>query len=146
LNTAERLRIIRGELKQIDFAAALGIHKNTLGRYERGETEPDSGVCAKICTIFGISPAWLLLGVEPMLANAGGGQPPSLETQPSIPASCPRCAKLEAKLEKIEEQRDELVVENRQLLRENGELRVQLARLEERIEQVGVMEMRGGAA
>ncbi|MDO5484070.1 MAG: hypothetical protein Q4F27_04095, partial [Desulfovibrionaceae bacterium] len=46
--------------------------------------------------------------------------------------------------EKIEEQRDELVVENRQLLRENGELRVQLARLEERIEQVGVMEMRGG--
>ena len=59
------------------------------------------------------------------------------ETAPQ--AECTRCSKLENKLEKAESQRDELAVENRQLhrdkealLRENGELREKVARLEER--------------
>ena len=50
-----------------------------------------------------------------------------------------RFAKLENKLEKLELQRDEIADENRQLhrdkealLRENGELREKVARLEER--------------
>ena len=54
-------------------------------------------------------------------------------------AACTRCTKLENKLEKLELQRDEVVAENRQLhhdkealLRENGELREKVARLEER--------------
>ena len=51
---------------------------------------------------------------------------------PSPLAACPRCAKLEAKLEKVEAQRDELAQENRQLWKENGEYRERLARYEER--------------
>ncbi len=48
---------------------------------------------------------------------------------------CARCVKLEAKLEKMEEQRDELAAENRNLWKENGELREKCARLEERIDK-----------
>lgn len=54
-------------------------------------------------------------------------------------ATCPRCAKLEAKLEISEEERRELSAENRRLYQENsklekekGELREKVARLEER--------------
>lgn len=53
--------------------------------------------------------------------------------------ACPRCAKLEIKLEQVEEERRELAAENRmlykekeELLRENGELKATVARLEER--------------
>ena len=49
MNASERLKIIRGDLTQAEFAAKLGIHKNTLGRYERGESEPDFSVCVNIC-------------------------------------------------------------------------------------------------
>lgn len=57
----------------------------------------------------------------------------------SLQATCPRCAKLEAKLEISEEERRELSAENRRLYqeksileRENGDLREKVARLEER--------------
>ena len=66
LNTAERLKKIRGDMTQADFAKLIGIHKNSLKRYERGESEPDIGVCSKICSVFGVSPDWLILGTGPM--------------------------------------------------------------------------------
>ena len=57
----------------------------------------------------------------------------------TLQAACPRCAKLEAKLEISEEERRELSAENRRLYQENlklekekGELREKVARLEER--------------
>ena len=48
---------------------------------------------------------------------------------------CARCAKLEAKLEKVENQRDELAAENRKLWKENGGLKERCARLEPRQKQ-----------
>ena len=48
---------------------------------------------------------------------------------------CARCAKREGKLEKVEEQRDSLMEENRKLWKENGELREKCARLEERMDK-----------
>ncbi len=50
--------------------------------------------------------------------------------EPASLVDCQRYARLEAKLEKVEGQRDDLAQENRQLLRENGELKVKVARLE----------------
>ena len=58
-------------------------------------------------------------------------------TQPeaTIFEPCVRCAKLESKLEKVEEQRDSLMEENRNLWKETGEFREKCARLEERMDK-----------
>lgn len=78
MNTADRIKAIRGNLTQAEFSEKLGIHKNTLGRYERGESEPDLTFCAQVCALFGISPHWLLFGNGPMRvsdsAEANDGQ------------------------------------------------------------------------
>lgn len=57
-----RIRQIRGEESQESFAQRIGIHKNTLGSYERGVRVPDGDLLADICTTFGVSAEWLLLG------------------------------------------------------------------------------------
>lgn len=59
---AERLRSIRGSIPQAEFAKQLGVHKNTLGRYERGESEPDVSTVRAICTNFGVRPEWFIFG------------------------------------------------------------------------------------
>ena len=64
---AGRIRSLRGTKKQDEFAQELGIHKNTLGRWERGQAEPDVSTAQLICTMFGVSPYWLLAGQGPML-------------------------------------------------------------------------------
>ena len=62
--------MVRGKLSQDEFAQRLQIHKNSLGRYERGESRPDTGVAEKICTEFGVNPQWLLLGAGTIKADA----------------------------------------------------------------------------
>ncbi len=58
----DRLRAIRGEVTVAEFAAKLGVHKNTLARYERGDSSPDGALLAKIALDFKVSASWLLLG------------------------------------------------------------------------------------
>ena len=136
---AERFLILRGKAKQGVFAATLGINPNTLRSYENGRSIPNQELLEKICVQFSVSPSWLLLGIGPIRLDDPVEQPmPATRIaapaapDPSPLAACPRCAKLEAKLEKVEAQRDELAQENRQLWKENGEYRERLARYEER--------------
>lgn len=68
---AQRLRAIRGTLTQAEFAHRLGIHKNTLGRYERGESEPDTKIARQLCTLFGVQPHWLLFGSDTEASGVG---------------------------------------------------------------------------
>jgi transcriptional regulator with XRE-family HTH domain len=59
----ERIREIRGGMQQGEMAAKLGIHKNTLKNYEKGERIPDASIMLKILDHFpGSDPAWLLTG------------------------------------------------------------------------------------
>ena len=67
----ERLKIIRTSLGKNDprstqegFAQSVHFHRNTVGRYERGIGVPDIEFCANVCTIYGVSPIWLYLGLE----------------------------------------------------------------------------------
>lgn len=139
LDTSDRLKIIRGTMTQNEFADSIGVHKNSLGRYERGDSEPDLRVAITICTKFGISPEWLMFGTGPMCPSDAASNPQQTIEQPSVPTKaagpCPRCERMEVKLEKVELQRDELAQENRQLWKENGELRERCATLEERQKQ-----------
>lgn len=57
----QRLVEIRGRESQTAFAARLGIHKNTLGNYERGEREIGAGALLALVRM-GWDAHWLLTG------------------------------------------------------------------------------------
>lgn len=58
----ERIRYVRGNLSRDDFAESIGVHKNTVGRYERGESEPELTIISKICAKYNVEPKWLISG------------------------------------------------------------------------------------
>lgn len=51
-------------LSQDEFAALTGIHKNQIGRYERGEAQPTAGRIEKICDVLGVSKDYLFDGKQ----------------------------------------------------------------------------------
>jgi len=61
-----RMVQIRGQRSQASFANHLGVHKNTLGGYERGERKPDSE-CLSALMRAGYSANWVISGEGPML-------------------------------------------------------------------------------
>lgn len=80
-----RLALIRGSMSQAAFAEKLGVHKNSLGNYERENRTPDAGFLAKLIAN-GYDCNWLLTGVgEPRLKKVGqsprydGEQPSNFE-------------------------------------------------------------------
>lgn len=108
----ERIRIVRSSRSQKDFAAAYGIHWNTLRRYEEGEREPSHDFLQRLTQTENLSPEWVMLGEGAMRKSDEGKAP--------LGSSGESC-------------KDELIValrENAALLRENGELRLQVERLE----------------
>lgn len=52
---------IRGSTSQSAFAKRLGIHKNSLGNYERDERTPDAGVLSKLIDA-GYNANWVITG------------------------------------------------------------------------------------
>ena len=63
---AERLRLLRGDVSQSEFASVIQLKQTTYGQYERGVTIPDSNTLSAICRAFRVNPRWLLLGEEPI--------------------------------------------------------------------------------
>ncbi|NJN46827.1 MAG: helix-turn-helix transcriptional regulator [Candidatus Competibacteraceae bacterium] len=66
LGLGERIRLVRNGLSRDDFSAAIGVARNTLMRYERGERCPDAEFLYRICQRYAVNPEWLLLGTEPV--------------------------------------------------------------------------------
>jgi len=64
MNTiGSRIKAIRGKLRQDAFANKIGMHINTVGRWERGQRTPDVNDLNRILQACpDISPAWLLTG------------------------------------------------------------------------------------
>lgn len=69
----QRLRSLRGRQSRDAFAAELGIHKNTLARYESDERWPDADFLRRVCHYSGVASDWML--------NGGGN--PLTEQQPT---------------------------------------------------------------
>ncbi|MCP1673347.1 transcriptional regulator with XRE-family HTH domain [Natronocella acetinitrilica] len=55
-----RIRELRGRRSRDRFASQLGIHKNTLARYENGERLPDAEMLHRLCSLCGVSADWLI--------------------------------------------------------------------------------------
>lgn len=73
-----RIRMVRGDIRQPDFATRLGVDKNTVGRYERGERQPDADFLRKLCAL-GYNGHWLLTGEGPRLSD---GSTPTAAGEP----------------------------------------------------------------
>ena len=81
-NISDRIRHVRGKLKQFEFADALGISRPNLSRYESGRTPP-AEVLQKIADYGGVTVRWLLTGEE---EEKGGVRPQMPDQQPAAPA------------------------------------------------------------
>ena len=59
----ERIKTLRGEIHQAEFADRLGVHKNTVLNYERGERSPDVNILLRLLEMYpDTNPEWLLTG------------------------------------------------------------------------------------
>jgi transcriptional regulator with XRE-family HTH domain len=90
---SDRLRTLRGELKQAEFARKVGIAQNTYSRYESGERVPDIEVLARLAARLGVSADWLL-GLDSEDAISTTAALPDQNAKPCEPvaaAYCPAC-------------------------------------------------------
>lgn len=131
---AERIKLVRGDEKLANFAKATGCNSATLRSYERGLSNPNFDFIQSLCIVKKVSPEWLIFGTGPKYSEDTHGNAQTELTVHDMQATEMRirCAKLEEKLEKVENQRDELAAENRKLWKENGELKEKCARIEPR--------------
>jgi transcriptional regulator with XRE-family HTH domain len=67
----DRLKKARGRVPQKEFAESLGIHLNTYRNYESGERSPDADFLGSVCSVYKVSPAWLLTGIGSMMVESG---------------------------------------------------------------------------
>lgn len=58
----DRLKKLRGSINGTAFAEKLGINRQTLYRYERGERDPDIGFIRRVSELTGASVDWLVFG------------------------------------------------------------------------------------
>ena len=134
LEVLARLHQAAGTSNDSELAKRLGLSRQSVTKARATKSIPFKWI-PKSVLLFDVTSDWLLFG-------RGQMRPGEADT-PRVPApipanNCLRCTKLEAKLERVEAQRDELFAENRQLLRENGDLRAQVARLEERKNRLAI--------
>ncbi|MBI9081900.1 MAG: helix-turn-helix transcriptional regulator [Pseudodesulfovibrio sp.] len=123
---AERLKTVRARHSQVKLAEWLGVSVRSLVHYENGERYPNAEKLELLCRSTGVSPTWLILGEGPMLLASE-----RIEKSPEG-RECLRCNQHEIDLREERTVNRELAVENRQLLKENGDLRVDLERMKAR--------------
>lgn len=61
----ERIKILRGESTQEQFANKISVSRQYVSLLESGEREPSSLLVHYICQRFHVRREWLLLGIEP---------------------------------------------------------------------------------
>ncbi|MEX0732614.1 MAG: S24 family peptidase [Aquisalimonadaceae bacterium] len=83
----QRLRSLRGRRPRDIFAMELGVHKNTLARYETDERRPDAAFIRKVCHHCGVASDWLLNGGNDARDGDDGGRYHAPEPLPPLSAS-----------------------------------------------------------
>lgn len=112
------------KITQSNFGEIVGLSRNSIGHYERGERTMDAVGVANVCMNTDVNPEWLLLGVGPMYKNALS-TPPSGQEHESLDGN----KRIDALLDELAKERSsnrELVQENRDLMKENRDLHIQL--------------------
>lgn len=90
---SDRLKTLRGELKQAEFARKVGLAQNTYSRYESGERIPDIEVLVRLAARLGVSTDWLL-GLDSkdaVPATTALSEQDAKPRDPVVAAYCPAC-------------------------------------------------------
>lgn len=107
-------------ITQSDFGEIVGLSRNSIGHYERGERTIDAVGVANVCMNTAVNPEWLLLGIGAMYKHTTSEQAhESLDGNKRIDALLDELAKERAT-------NRELVQDNRNLMKENRDLHIQL--------------------
>ena len=120
----ERIKEVRGHLSQAEFAAMLGVSQPTVGKYEKGARLPDTNFIYAVCSRFGVSADWLVLG-ETFNKNEETLVPAQVEREQAA-GDCQRCLDL-SKLVQAQEREIILLKENAELLAKNKELSARIS-------------------
>lgn len=149
----ERIRSIRGVRTQKDFADSLGISTQALINYERHGRTPKQQILNKISNVYGVNVEWLLTGAGEMTApRTSLGKEERLDAKTAntsailynsseqhienIDSAKHKSANVSAILpQELTARYLRLADENAALLRENGDLRVEVERLRMNIER-----------
>lgn len=62
MTTGKRIRELRGQIPRHEFAALLGVARNTVQDYELDKREPSAGFIKSICEKYKVSADWLIFG------------------------------------------------------------------------------------
>lgn len=150
-SVGDRLKCIRGTTSQNAFAAQFGIHRNTLVRWESGERLPDFDFLVSLVNNFGIAPEWMLTGKGDMHASECSPSAPPDSEKTSDTSEVLKLKKNQttenidirknktSDTSEILESQQEINALNRELrdlLRENGDLRVDIERKKARIAEL----------
>lgn len=87
MSMGERIRRVRGDLSQAQFAARLGIHQKTVAKYESEKHGIGGAVLEAICLAFpDVNPAWLLTGQGAMIDACASAfpAPPGLHADKAL--------------------------------------------------------------
>lgn len=130
----KRLFIALGVHSDSELARALGITPPSVASAKQKRQMP-IGWIEKTSGISNFSMDWLYYGRGPMRLGEDETAAGVSGEHVIPPYACVRCMKLEEKLERVEEERRDLSLENRQLWRENGHLRERVAQLEGQLDR-----------
>ena len=134
-NLPARLKLLRGDQNQNEFAEAIGISVASISRYERGVGAPDLDIIDKICSKFDVNPKWLVFGEGLMKMPKHDG---TMRHDGTVTyggdvvreqGACPRCTELLEKLVAALNKAMQAQEQKEELLKENGELKAENARL-----------------
>ena len=167
MSLPERLRLIRGQLGQKEFAKRIDSSQTGVSAYEKGQRKPDYETLIRVSQEFGVTLDWLLLGTGSMYiednsdktADMSAVLPAETASQPieNIEYEKNKSADMSEKLrlrQKLEQSLEKMVELQERLLaltEQNADLRLQLKERDLRIrelerENAGLREALKGAA
>lgn len=131
----KRIRAVRGKRSQTVFAASLGVSKGALVSYELDRSSPNAKILMAICRLEQVDIKWLLTGdgtkYQENAEESVTGVPLNNRAESPIQLPvCPHCRWMEQLIDKLEEDRQHLLLENRKLLLENTVLHSRLHPIE----------------
>lgn len=101
----QRLIRIRGKDNAAVFAEKVGVHKNTLGRYESGERFPDAKFLEAIARL-GINIHWLVTGVGPERQSAADINAHWIKDQRALNSSEPIVDQIYLRISEVKQEKE----------------------------------------
>ena len=106
---SQRLRELRGDQNQADFAEMLGFKAAAYGHYETGRREPSIDVILQVVGKTGVKLEWLLGASTAPSSPAAPGSKSEFKTLHCYPGECQECKKKAIEIARLNKIIDKLL-------------------------------------